>query len=489
MLNLDQSIAEAEKSFQDILTYVQGDAQQQALHEVERNIFSSLLKVGLNLLVVFIAKKGTGWIGKEHPGKDGAKLSYKRDRKVAYFSIFGKLDISRAYYYCFGQEGVFPLDKMLQLPERVYSYLLQDWVGQFFVRDTFDSALESLEKFLGFRLPKRSLEQVAQDASRDVEIFHEAQEIPEPETEGKLLVVSVDCKGIPLVEPGNASGKVRLKKGEKRTKKKRATVSALYSIAPQVRSAQDVLREVTEKKESAERVRPQNKKVWASLQGKEKVFQELQRDMKKRNSQERKPVVCLMDGERKLWEWQRIFFPMAICILDLYHVLEYLWKASHVFYPEGTKKAQDWVTEHLRMLLEGKIGYLIGGLEQSLTKRPLRGNKKKTLEGVIGYFKRNQGYMQYDQYLAAGYPIGSGVVEGACRNLVKDRFERTGMRWTIEGAEAVLKLRAIYLNGNWNDFWDFHIHQEQERRFNHRSWEFLNRDKSSSDELVFKEAA
>ena len=312
---------------------------------------------------------------------------------------------------------------------------------------------------------------------------------PGLETEGELLVVSVDCKGIPLTKQEESSRKVRLKKGEKRTKKKMATVSALYSIAPQVRSAQDVLREVTEKEEPAERARPQNKRVWASLQGKEKVFQELQRDMKRRNPLDEKRVVCLMDGEIKLWEWQQIFFPMAVCILDSYHVLEHLWKASHVFYQEGTKMAQDWVTQHLRMLLEGKVGYLIGGLEQSLTKRPLRGNKKKTLEGVIGYFKRNQEHMQYDQCLAAGYPIGSGVVEGACRNLVKDRFERTGMRWTIEGAEAVLKLRAIYLNGNWNDFWNFHIDHEQGRRFNHKRWEFLNRHEPSSDVLVFQKAA
>ena len=178
MLNLDQSIAEAEKSFQDILAYVQADAQQQALHEVERNIFSSLLRLGLNLLVVFLAKKGTGKIGKEITGKDGAKLNYQRDRKVSYFSIFGKLDISRAYYYSFGQEGLFPLDQALKLPGRIYSYLLQDWMGQFFVRDTFDSALESLEKFLGFRLPKRSLEEVAQDASQDGDRFYQSQEPP-----------------------------------------------------------------------------------------------------------------------------------------------------------------------------------------------------------------------------------------------------------------------------------------------------------------------
>ncbi len=103
----------------------------------------------------------------------------------------------------------------------------------------------------------------------------------------------------------------------------------------------------------------------------------------------------------------------------------------------------------LRMLLDGKVGYLIGGLRRKLAG--LCGVKRKRLLVVIGYLENNRAHMGYDEYLAAGYPIGSGVIEGACRHVVKDRMELSGMRWTVDGAQAMLYLRSIYLNGDWKN--------------------------------------
>ena len=113
----------------------------------------------------------------------------------------------------------------------------------------------------------------------------------------------------------------------------------------------------------------------------------------------------------------------------------------------------------LRMLLDGKVGYLIGGLRRKLAG--LCGVKRKRLLVVIGYLENNRAHMGYDEYLAAGYPIGSGVIEGACRHVVKDRMELSGMRWTVEGAQAMLYLRSIYLNGDWKEFDEHRIHTEQ----------------------------
>ena len=157
----------------------------------------------------------------------------------------------------------------------------------------------------------------------------------------------------------------------------------------------------------------------------------------------------------------------ATCILDLFHVMERLWKAAWCFFDEASEKreAQQWVEKSLRMLLEGKVRYVISGLGQMKTKRELKGARRKTIEEVTGYFQRNRDRMKYDEYLAKGYPIGSGVVEGACRHLVKDRLERTGMRWRPEGAQAMLDLRATYLNEEWVPFWEYHIEQEDERLY------------------------
>ncbi len=149
----------------------------------------------------------------------------------------------------------------------------------------------------------------------------------------------------------------------------------------------------------------------------------------------------------------------TVGILDLYHVMEYLGKAAHCFHAEKSDEAEDFVTARLRMLLTGKVGYLIGGLRRKLAR--LHGAKRQRLLVVIGYLENNRPHMRYDEYLAAGYPIGSGVIEGACRHVVKDRLELSGMRWTVEGAQATLHLRSIYLNGAWKEFDEHRIQTEQ----------------------------
>jgi hypothetical protein len=201
------------------------------------------------------------------------------------------------------------------------------------------------------------------------------------------------------------------------------------------------------------------------LSAKDAVFGVLFEDLNQRNLGHDRPVVCLMDGERALWEAQRVYFPEAVGVLDLFHVLERLWNAAHCFHREGSDEAEQFVEGRLRALLRGRVGYVIGGLRQRLTKHGLSGARRKALTAVITYLENNRDHMRYDTYLKAGYPIGSGVAEGACRHLVKDRMEQTGMRWTVEGAQAMLHLRATYLNNQWDDFVEERITREQTRLY------------------------
>jgi hypothetical protein len=151
--------------------------------------------------------------------------------------------------------------------------------------------------------------------------------------------------------------------------------------------------------------------------------------------------------------------------LDIWHVTEYLWKLAYCFHPEGSDAAEAFVETYLRKLLEGNVGRVIGGIRQMATKRGLSKHRREKAEQYLNYFAQRCEYMKYDEYLAAGYPIGSGVVEGACRHLVKDRMEQTGMRWRIAGAQAVLSLRAIYVNDDWETFHADRIQAEQRKLY------------------------
>jgi hypothetical protein len=270
----------------------------------------------------------------------------------------------------------------------------------------------------------------------------------------------------------------RRTKGEKANKKQMSYVGAVYSIDRFQRTAEDVIDELQRKQTASERPKPQHKRVTAEMtrvlegeefNGRVTLFGELSDEVESRNPGGRKTVVAVMDGERALWDMLALYLPGAIGILDIFHVMERLWLAAHVFHAEGSDAARHFVTQRLRMLLEGRVIGVIGGLKQMLAKQPLSAAKRRTLRAVIGYFSNNRAHMKYDEYLAAGYPIGSGVAEGACRHLVKDRLEQTGMRWTVEGAQAMLHLRATYLNGDWHPFLTYRIKKEQERLYPYKT--------------------
>jgi len=190
--------------------------------------------------------------------------------------------------------------------------------------------------------------------------------------------------------------------------------------------------------------------------------------MQRRDAGGVKTRVALTDGERAL----QILVDRTLnvtLILDLLHVLEKLWKAAYVFHVEGSLQAELWVLDRTLRILFGEVGQVVKGIRQSITKRRLCGAQRKTLCGVADYLYRNRARMRYNEYLSHGWPIASGPVEGACKNLIKDRMERSGMRWTEEMAEAIVQLRAIYLSGDLDRYWPFHIEKDQQR-IHPRNW-------------------
>jgi len=283
-------------------------------------------------------------------------------------------------------------------------------------------------------------------------------------------VAAVDGKGIPMVKPGGAQPKPRLAKGQKTNKKRMATVAAVFTRAPWVRTPQQVMESLfptgrQTPKDAPAPPRPENKRVWASLlKGKTAVIQEVAEEMSRRDPSASKTRVALTDGERALQI--RVDRNLNVTlILDLMHVLEKLWKAAYIFHAEGSLEAELWVMHRTLRILSGEVGQVVKGLRQSITKRNISGAKRKTLETAADYLYRNRTRMRYNEYLANGWPIASGPVEGACKNLIKDRMERSGMRWTEQMAEAIVQLRAIYLSGDFDQYWTFHIEQDQQRLY------------------------
>lgn len=457
--------------------------KSQRIDEMERELFAELLAVGRTLLEGFVVSHGDGDIGEEVE-RDGLRLRRLKDQRGRrYLSIFGELRIKRFLYAVREGQKVehAPLDARLGLPAGDFSYVLEDWQQRLCVQESYGEAVKSLTTLLGVAPSERAAEQMTQRVAADAEVFQLNQAPPPGEEEGAILVATADGKGVPMrrpLEERMRSSHPRRGKGEKANKKQMAYVGAVYSIDGFVRSAADVVDEVCRQQRTADRPQPQHKQVWAEMTrtgegevatGRERTFMEMAVACYHRDPDRLKTLVCLMDGEKALWQVAGEWLPRAIGILDLFHVLERLWLAAYCFHPERSHEAAEFVSHYLRMLLQGKVGYVIGGLRRLRDRHALTGGKRRTLNAVITYYENNRHHMRYDEYLAAGYPIGSGVAEGACRHLVKDRMERTGMRWTVKGAQGILHLRAIYINGSWDQYMNHHIEAEQTRLYGHNA--------------------
>src|SRR4051812_26451075 len=388
--------------------------QQQPIPQVEEILFRDLLVIGRCLLQAFVDMAGTGDVGPtltvagESPADPDQELPRLDQRhKRPYLSIFDEILIERT---CYGHDRVeaAPLDARLHLPRRQYSYLLQQWLGSFVVDDAHAEAIRKLGTILGLEIAVKASEDLNREQASDVEVFQDRLPVPEAAEEAPLLVVTADCKGVPLVRkalppaevtdaPLPAAAHRRRGKGEKANKKRMAAVGAVYTIEPFVRTADDVIEEVMRKEARARRPRPQHKRVRAELLvGKVALFVWLADEVIRRDPQGSKPVIFLSDGERALHDRQGEYLPEdTVCILDLFHVLERLWKVAWCFFDERTQRreAHQWVEERLKRLLDGKVGAVIRGLRYQATRRGLKGPKRKTVRDAAEYYERNRDRM------------------------------------------------------------------------------------------------
>ena len=450
------------------------------VHEVERKVWQQVLRIGHATLKQFLASLGTGDMGERVTLPDGREVDRLPDlHKRRYVSIFGTFELTRtAYGSREGQKIEFvPLDNRLQLPESVFSYVLQDWDQSFCVEQAFGPVSKTIERILGLKQSVDSLEHMNQEMAEEVTTFMLNR--PQPEEEGEIVVSSADQKGIVMRrQADDPPAKAHRTKGDKASQKRMATVTTVYSVDRYRRTPEEVVaalfRDAPEP--TRDRPRPQHKEVWATLpreevpgSGIEAAFAWMVGELFLRGRAKDKPLVFLSDGQEALWEARQEWLPeRAVNILDLLHVTPRLWQAAHVFHKEGSQEAEDFVRDRVLRVLQGKAAGVIRGLREMATKHGLTGAKKKTLAKACGYLEANLERMHYDECLRAGYPIASGVVEGACRHLVKDRMERAGMHWTIPGAQAMLDVRSIYVSGLWEEYQTNRIEREAERLYPHR---------------------
>ncbi len=394
-------------------------------------------------------------------------------------TIFGTVDVERLAYRHRGHPNLHPADALLNLPEERHSHGLRRLAAVEASRGSFEEAGAALERATGQHVGKRQVENLTARGASDVEGFYEARSHT-PVDESDALVISADGKGI-VMRPDSlreqtakaaaaAANKLttRLSKGEKRNRKRMAEVGAVYDVTPVPRSPHDVMAPKAGEEHPPEAPKAKNKWLTASVvEDASEVVGRLFDEAERRDPGHTRRWVALVDGNNH--QIDRIGVEATTrgldvtIVVDLVHVLEYLWTAAWCFFAEGDTTAEQWVRGRALSVLEGHAREVASGIRRRATAEGLTTAKRKKADEAARYLTNKSPYLDYPTALAAGWPIATGVIEGAVRHVVRDRMDVTGARWSTDGAEAVLKLRAVRSNGDFDDYWRFHLDHERQR--------------------------
>ncbi len=396
----------------------------------------------------------------------------------------GRVRVTRQAHERRGEGRLSPLDAELNLAPDLYSHGVRHRVAVQASKTSFEETLGDLAETTGAKIGKRQAEQLAGRASQDFEAFYQQRTVVAAPDSGPVLVISTDGKGVPMrredLRPETQKEAERRRTSARdlgseepvrKATKRMATVAAVYTIERFERTVYDIVRElrgIQEASQRAARPKPESKRVWASvIEPAAQVIASAFAEANRRDPDHRKRWVALVDGNEHQLDCleaqaQAEGIDLQI-VVDLIHVLSYVWAASQALCG-GDRKARDsWVSERLIRLLRGRAVHVAAGMRRSATKQGLSKGERKDVDKCADYLLKYQAYLRYDRYLDEGLPIATGVIEGACRHLVKDRMELTGARWRLPCAEAVLQLRALRASGDFEEYWAFHLRQEHQR--------------------------
>ncbi len=398
----------------------------------------------------------------EVSGPDGlARSRAEKGHGRLLATTVGLVRVTRIAYRAPGAPNVHPADEQLNLPPGKHSHGLCRLIVIEAARGSIGQACAAVTRATGAGIGTRQAQQIIRAAAADFDAFYAGPERRPPPgaAPGAVLGLSCDAKGI-VMRPGQlrpeAARKAarsvprqdgRLSRGEVRTRKRMAEVGAVFDITPVPRTAADIL---PGQRAGARPAAPRATGKWLTASIADDaaavvaaVFAEAGR----RDPARQRTWVALADGN--IHQIRRIQAEAAArnitipVVCDLIHVIERLWDAAWCLFPEASPGAGPWVRDHARAVLA----------------------KRTTAAETAAYLDAKAPWLDYPTALAAGWPISTGVIEGACRHLVKDRMDITGARWGIDTAEAVLKLRALLANDDFDAYWTYHLQRERERHY------------------------
>ena len=491
----DQAFAESRKCFGELEEWV---ASEEAADLQHADLEEQLEVRGRELMRQLFQDRLSATAAAEErrhdvTGQDGVvRTRAERGRERLLMTKFGQVTVSRIAYRSPGGPNVHPADAALNLPEEKHSHGLRKLTAIEAARGSMEAGCAAVTRATGVQIGKRQAEGLVRRTAMDVDAFY-LWRVALPAPDGHPLVLTFDGKGIVMLpdalRPATAKAAAaaqaklatRLSPGEKNGRKRMAELACVYDAVPVPRTPQDVISTPAQKrrKKKAQAAKPDGRQKPREPQARGKwltasvthdipaviaaAFDEAER----RDPQHQREWPVLVDGnstqiEAVTAEAAARGVTVTI-VIDFIHVLEYLWKAAWSFFDKGEPASEEWVADQARKILHGKASQVAAGIRRRATTYGYSPAERAGADEAARYLDNKQGYLDYATALAKGWPIATGIIEGACRHIVKDRMDITGARWGLEGAEAVLKLRALIATGDFDAYWRFHLRREHER--------------------------
>jgi len=456
---------------------------EELLDERGREVLRQLLQDHLDLR----AAREEQAARQQHPaaaGTDGitrTRIEAGHGRLLA--TMFGTVQVTRCAWRRPGVPGFCPADAALSLPAGRHSHSLAKLAVTEAARGSFDAALEAITRRCGPVIGKRQAEDAVAHAAAGIPAFYAAR-VPQPCTSRTLLIISADGKGVVMrpeaLREATAKAaarrrkmRTRLASGEKQARKRMATLVTVYDAEPASRRPHDIIAPPGGR-DGARALRPGPKARGKWLAGSVRrdpceMIAAAFNEAWSRDPGHQRTWVVLVDGaEHQLAliraEAARRDVTIHI-IIDIIHVLEYLWGCAWALHPPGDPAAEDWVAVKALQVLAGHSDQVTQEITAEADAAGLTASQRAGTGACIRYLTSNHDCLRYDQALDAGWPIATGVIEGACRHIVADRLSIGGARWGLDGAEAILTLRAVIANGDLQEYWRFHLEREHQRLY------------------------
>jgi hypothetical protein len=390
--------------------------------KAEQGVMLTVLSLGKGLLQRIVDHGNNGYQGSSLSCQCGGSMRFIQHRPRDIHTLLGWIRLKRAYYHCPNcSSASVPYDKASGIGAEQLSPALAKACCMLAVDDSFEQVSRKLEQLFGQQVSDTTIERMmhrvgsvaVKEQKQQLQEFFNHKEVPEPQANPERLYVSLDGTTAHETDGWHE-----------------AKVGCIYW---------------------GNQPSKHDKRYVASFDDSETFGWHLWMEACRCGLRGAKELVYLGDGAGWIRTEHHRHFGRATFIIDWYHASEHIWDCGKVLFGEGTEGAKQWVEQRLDWLYDGCTKRLLDDLKQQ--RKKYRGCKRETIERLYRYISVNEEQMRYDIFRENGYDIGSGAVEGACKNVVGKRLKQSGMIWTRLGSSSVLALRAIWLNHRWEQLW------------------------------------